>query len=213
MSEALLNHPHARYIWDYFVNVIGNEYGVAALMGNLQAESGLYPDRVQGDIPYSSYSVNYTAQVDNGTISEYDFVHNGPNGGGYGLAQWTYYTRKQALYNHYKNGNRPSIGDIGLACDYLWIELQNSFPGVLNALKNATSIRTASDVVLHDFENPADQSENVEQLRASMGTEIYNTFSGSEPLPPDEPDEPGTPSVSTRKLSKLLLYAVASDLF
>lgn len=167
------------YIWNYFKNKIGNEYGVAGLMGNLQAESGLHPDRVQGDIPYSSYSIEYTEQVDNGTISEYDFVHNGPNGGGYGLAQWTFWSRKQALYDMYKSGSYSSIGSVQLACDYLWYELQHSYPTVLNVLKTATSVRQASDVVLHDFENPADQSTSVEELREGLGLAIYNELTGT----------------------------------
>ena len=167
------------YIWNYFVDKIKNEYGVAGLMGNLQAESGFHCDRVQGDIPYSDYSKTYTSNVDNGVISEHDFVHNAPNGGGYGLAQWTYYTRKQALYNMYKSGNYSSIGSVELACDYLWYELQNDFPSVLTVLKNASSIRIASDKVLHDFEAPANQSTAVEENRASMGQAIYNEMKGT----------------------------------
>lgn len=167
------------YIWNYFVNKIGNKYGVAGLMGNLQQESGLHCDRLQGDIPYSSASIEYTEKVDNGTISEYDFVHNGPNGGGYGLAQWTFYTRKQNLYDTWKSGGYSSIGSRELACDYLWWELQHSYPTVLSVLLSATNIREASDVVLHDFENPADQSTSVEELRESLGTAIYNELSGS----------------------------------
>lgn len=170
---------HKSTIWYYLLGKIGNEFGVAGLMGNLQAESGLHPDRVQGDIPYSTFSVEYTAKVDSGAISEHDFVHNGPNGGGYGLAQWTYYTRKQALYNLKVSGGYPSIGSISLALDYLWIELQNSFAGVLAVLKTAGSIREASDKVLHDFENPADQSVSVEETRAAMGTAIYEELSGT----------------------------------
>lgn len=158
---------------------IKNEFGVAALMGNLQAESGLYPDRVQGDIPYSSYSQEYTSKVDSGEISEYDFVHNGPGGGGYGLAQWTFYTRKQALYDMYKSGGYPSIGDVNLACAYLLYELKTSYTDVYWALVNAVTIRSASDKVLHDFENPADQSESVEILRCELGIAIYEELTGS----------------------------------
>ena len=209
------NHPYAKIIWDKLCAVIGNEKGVAGLMGNLRAESGLYPDRVQGDIPYSSFSQEYTAKVDNGTISEYDFVHNGPNGGGYGLAQWTYYTRKQNLYNRYKNGGYSSIGSIDLACDFLLWELQSSFPEVLSTLKGCSSIRVASDKVLHDFENPRVQDEAVENLREQLSTEVYNAFSGSEPVDPtpptpDEPENPDTP-ITIRRLSKLLLFATAID--
>lgn len=167
---------HTRFIWDYFMEKIGNEYGVAGLMGNLEAESGLYPDRVEGDIPYSNASKTYTANVDDGTISESDFVNDGR---GYGLAQWTYYTRKQALYDLYKTGDYSSIGAIKLACDYLWRELRNDFADVLSTLKTAKNVRAASDKVLHDFENPADQSESVERARAAMGQAWLELYSGT----------------------------------
>ena len=195
--------PNAAYVWAYFLGKLGNKYGVAGLMGNLEAESGMHPDRVQGDIPYSDYSKNYTAKVDNGTISEYNFVHNGPNGGGYGLAQWTYYTRKQALYNMYKSGGYSSIGSIELACDYLWSELQGS-PSILNVLMNASSIREASDKILHDFEAPADQSESVEEQRESYGQHYYDLFK----------DWDGTTTKKKRHImSKLLLLATILDDF
>lgn len=192
-------------IWNYFMSKIGNEYGVAGLMGNLEAESGLHPDIVQGDIPYSDYSKNYTSQVDQGFISEYDFVHNGPGGGGYGLAQWTYYSRKQALYDRWKSGNYTSIGSMALACDHLWDELVTLFPGVLSVLKSATSVRVASDAVLHDFENPADQSESVEEAREALGVAWYNKFTGMAPSDPDIPGEDNKP-VKKHKMSLLLMY-------
>lgn len=171
------------YIWLYFMERIGNEYGVAGLLGNLEHESGLYPDRVQGDVPYSNYSKEYTFRVDSGDITEYDFVNNGPNGGGYGLAQWTFPARKQRLYNMYKSGGYSSIGSLELACAYLWWELQNSFPSVLSVLKNATSVREASDKVLHDFEAPADQSEAVEIARTATGQKWYDRYAGGAPGP------------------------------
>ena len=204
MSE-LTEHPYAKAIWDKLNAKLGNKIGVAALMGNLQAESGLYPDRVQGDIPYSDYSKQYTARVDSGEISENDFVNNGPNGGGYGLAQWTFYTRKQALYDMYKIGGYTSIGSVDLACDFLLRELERDYPNVYNALLWASSIRYASDIVLHDFENPADQSTSVEELRASMGQAIYDTFSDSSPSTPITP-------TTKRRMSKLLLWATATDI-
>ena len=198
-------------IWNYLFGKIGNEYGVAGLMGNLYAESGLHPDRVQGDIPYSSYSQEYTAKVDNGTISESEFVHNGPGGGGYGLAQWTFYTRKQALYDLWKSGGYSSIGSIELALDYLYYELEHSFPGVLSTLKTATSIREASNAVLHDFENPADQSESVEEKRAEYGQYQFNLYATSGSVSSDSNDYGGGGSLSASRLANLLLLAVASD--
>ena len=165
-------------IWNYFKSKLGNEYGTAALMGNLFAESGLQPNNLQNSYESSLgfTDESYTAAVDNGSYSEYNFVHDSA---GYGLAQWTYYSRKQGLYDMYKSGGYSSIGSINLALDYLYYELQNSYPTVLAALKSATSIRAASDVVLHDFESPKDQSESVEILRASYGAGYYNTYTGS----------------------------------
>ena len=199
-------------IWDYLLAKIGNKYGVAGLMGNLEAESGLYPDRVQGDIPYSDYSKEYTAQVDSGAISEYNFVHNGPGGGGYGLAQWTYSTRKQALYDMWKSGGYDSIGSLDLALNYLWKELTEDYAGVLSTLKSATSVREASDKVLHDFENPADQSTSVEEKRASMGQAWYNLYADSSSGGGGGTDDPVTPRpewkpTNRKRMSLLLLVA------
>lgn len=168
-------------------NKIGNAYGVAGLMGNLEAESGLRANNLQDS--YESKlgftDESYTSAVDNGTYSEDKFVHDDA---GYGLAQWTYYTRKQGLYNLYKTGY-SSIGDLSLALEYLWYELQTTYKGVLNVLKNANSVKEASDKVLHDFENPAEQSESVEIYREKLSQSYYDRFSGGtiEPEPPTPP--------------------------
>ena len=185
------------YIWTYFMNSkkINNAFGVAGLMGNLVAESGLHCDRVQGDIPYSNISSDYTSRVDSGEITEEDFINRDPNdfistdkglGKGYGLAQWTDKVRKQGLYAMYKNGKSsgtyPSIGCIQLACDFLWSELEsNTYKHVLEVLQAAKSVREASDIVLHKFEAPKDQSTSVEETRFKNGEEIYNKWKDYKP--------------------------------
>lgn len=190
---------YSKTIWDCLLKVIGNPYGVAGLMGNLQAESGLCPFRLQGDFSEGyAASLEYTAKVDSGEISEEDFVNNGPGGGGYGLAQWTYPPRKQALYALYKTGYQ-SIGDIGLALDYLGTEMQGEYSGVFAVLQNASSVREASNKVLHDFENPADQSEEVEETRAALGQAWYDLYHGSDPEP--------LPVKGKKKMNMLLMWA------
>jgi hypothetical protein len=166
-------------IWDALSTEIGNDYGVAGLMGNLVSESGLIPYRLQGDFAdgYPA-SLQYTANVDSGAISESSFVNDAQ---GYGLAQWTFNGRKQALYNMKVSMNVSSIGDINLGLAYLIYELNNSYPTVLTTLKNATTIREASDTVLHDFENPSVQTPEVEEYRASLGQSVYDTYNGSSP--------------------------------
>lgn len=174
----MAEYPNGQAIWNFLVAKLGNEYGAAGMMGNLYWESGLIPYRKEGDFTTGyTLSLEYTAGVNNGTISENTFVNDAV---GYGLAQWTYYTRKQALYD-WKQQRGVSIGDLGLALDYLWWELNNltEFRIVLTTLQSAQSIREASDIVLTRFENPADQSEAVKQQRANTATDIYNTYHGS----------------------------------
>lgn len=164
-------------IWNYLLNNIGNKFGTAGLMGNLYAESGLQANNMENayekKLGYNDSS--YTNAVDNGTYT--NFVHDAC---GYGLAQWTYHTRKQNLLNYAKAHNK-SIGDIDMQLAFLIQELNVNYPGVMSTLKNATSIREASDKVLKHFENPADQSDKVKEQRATFGNNFYNKFNGIQP--------------------------------
>ena len=173
--------PYAQQIWSMLLSAIGNEYGVAGLMGNLYAESGLIPYRKQGDFsgyPYQP-SIDYTNAVKNGTRTEYQFVHDSI---GYGLAQWTYFSRKQDYFNYVGQAN---IGDLVPTVNFLIYELQNKFSSVWSVLVSANDIKTASDVVLHQFENPKEQGPAVEHTRHQYGVGIYNEYSGSAPIPPE----------------------------
>lgn len=143
-----------------------SDYAAAGIMGNLEHESGLYPDRVQGDNPRSAKSINYASGVDRGTISANDFINNGPGGGGFGLAQWTYPSRKKGLYELTKSRGK-SISDLPTQVDYLHQELGSY--GLINKLQSAASVKAASNIILHEFEKPADQSGAVENKRASAG--------------------------------------------
>ena len=197
---AVQNYGYLKTIWDGLLSWIKNEYGVSGLMGNLYAESGCVPFRVQGDLTFPfNYSTNYTARVNNGTVSEYAFVHNVPDsahGKGYGLAQWTFYSRKQQLYNLYKNTPYSSIGgvDTGLAMLKLELDTGGSYASVGTVLKTATTVRQASDYAFYNYEAPADQSEAARQTRENYANEIYNMYQsgGGQPDPPT-PDPPPPP--------------------
>lgn len=149
---------------------IQNKYGTCALIGNLKAESGLKSTNLQNSfqnkLGYNDES--YTQAVDNGK-----YVNFVRDSAGYGLAQWTYWSRKQNLLNYAKQ-NGKSIGDCEMQIDFLLWELQTGYKHVFNCLKNASDIRTASDVVLKQFERPANQSEAACAYRASLGHAIYN---------------------------------------
>ena len=79
------------------------------------------------------------------------------DGAGYGLAQWTYSSRKADLHKFAKDAGK-SIGDLDMQVDFLLQELKASFPAVWDKLRTTDSVREASDCVLLQFERPADQS-------------------------------------------------------
>lgn len=166
-----------KQIWDFLLDKIKNEYGVAGLMGNLKAESGLNPMNVQDSSGYTDEW--YTNAVDNGTYTREEFINDSI---GYGLAQWTSSGRKENLYNR-KVAENVSIGNLNLQLNFLIDELGYGYPSVLEILKTATSTRQASDKVLFDFESPADQSESVQIYRNDLAVEIYGKFAGINPNP------------------------------
>lgn len=185
-----MSSPYETEIWDRLSSYIRNDYGTAALMGNLQAESGLIPYRLQGDFSDGYVaSLEYTNKVNNYSYTKSQFINDSK---GYGLAQWTFSTRKQNLYE-FASLTNFSIGSLDRQIPFLVNELMSSYPTVWNALLNATNIRTPSNRVLHDFENPADQSEAVEIYRAGLSQTIYDNYSGS-PTPPPGPVPPPGPS-------------------
>lgn len=171
---------NGQIIWNYLYSKIGNAYGVAGLMGNLWAESNYNPNIVQGDVPITQFSIDYTAKVDNGTITREEFYNDETGGGGYGLAQWTYWNRKRDLYDMWKSGGYSSIGSMDLALDYLWWELNNrsEFLHIIPALKTASSIREAASLVLFDFEKPLNAGNKVNE-REGYGQTAYNDYSGN----------------------------------
>ena len=172
-----------KIIWNYLLDEIGNAYGVAGLMGNLQAESGLYPLNVENRSGIDD--VAYTVSVDDLSYPADKFAHDGF---GYGLAQWTYWSRKQNLYQWQKSRGL-SICDINGQLAFLMHELETSYKSVLSVLLTATSVKQASDVVLTQFERPRDQSEAAKNKRAEMGQKIYLRNVSAAPVKPVEPSD------------------------
>lgn len=166
---------NGKIIWDFFIGKGLNAYAVAGIMGNLTAESSLRPNNLQNtyEKKLGMTDASYTKAVDNGTYT--NFVRDSA---GYGLAQWTYWSRKQALLEYAKSVNK-SIGDLTMQLEFMWKELQG-YTSVMKVLKSATSIRQASDAILTGYERPADQSENVKVKRTGYGQTHYNKYaSGS----------------------------------
>lgn len=151
-----------------------SEAGAAGLMGNLKAESDLDPQNVQNtfESKLGYTDQGYTVEVDYGTYKDF-----ATDGAGYGLAQWTYHTRKAALLE-YAKAQKKSVGDLDMQLEFLVKELREDYPALFGQLCTAADARAASDAVLTQFERPADMSESVKQKRAGFAAEFLRTFGG-----------------------------------
>ena len=173
---------HRKYIWDTLYNTLGNAYGVAGLMGNLQAESSLISNNLQstGNRALGMDDESYTAKVDSGEYSAEQFAEDGY---GYGLAQWTYSTRKKKLLE-FARAQGASIGNLEMQLRFLLSEL-STYSRVLSVLKSAASVREASDAVMISYEKPANQSEENQIRRAKLGQSFFDEYAASDDAEPE----------------------------
>lgn len=172
-------------VWSYATNTMGlTDAGAAGLLGNMYYESGIDPKKTELSLlkksEYEQYNDDsYTSAVDSGEISKEKFLH--PLGGstqfGYGLVQWTSPGIKEGLYDNAKSKN-VSIGDLQNQCETLNQQFTESYSDMMNILKTTNDVKEASNAVLLKFERPADQSESVQEKRATKAQEYYNKFGG-----------------------------------
>ena len=159
-------------IWNYLTSAGLNACGAAGLMGNLYAESGLIPTNLQNSCEgkLGMRDAEYTELVDSGAYANF-----AKDSAGYGLAQWTYHTRKAALLDFARAAGK-SVGDLETQLAFLLKELTESYKLVLYTLKTAKDVKTASNMVLLQFERPADQGEAVQAKRAGYGQAYYDKY-------------------------------------
>ena len=195
-----------KLIWDKLKSVGFNECATAGIMGNLFAESGCRPDNLQNTFEkrLGMTDAEYTAAVDNGTYD--NFVHDSA---GYGLAQWTFWSRKQGLINYCKERG-TSIGDLNMQLDFLCNELKG-YSGMMRVLEQAASVREASDAVLTQYERPADQSEAVKLKRATYGLMFYERYASATPTGPVTPTPEPTPTPALKSTEEMALEVIRGD--
>ena len=149
------------FFFDYLKSSGFTDYAAAGIYANLQAESGLKSTNLQNSYE-KKLGLNdetYTTAVDSGTYD--NFVHDSA---GYGLAQWTYWSRKQALLQ-YARSKGKSIGDKTMQMEFLVREMSKALVTKLNASKSASE---AAKIFMLEFEKPGDQSIAAQNKRAQM---------------------------------------------
>ena len=170
VSVNLKGNSNAEKIWNFLKEKGFSDAAAAGIMGNIYAESGINPMNIQNSFEKKLGSdEEYTAKVDNGSYKNF-----ANDKAGYGIVQWTYPSRKQALYNYTKSKG-TSIGDLGTQLEYMWNEaVGGNYP---TAMKNM-SVTKASNYWMTKYEKPADQSASAQAKRAGYSKDFYNQFSG-----------------------------------
>lgn len=181
---------YEKQIWDTLISMGFSEPSAGGIMGNIYAESACIPNNVQnsGNRRTGLSDEEYTDQVDNGTykytnsegvtyMGKDAFISDSI---GYGLCQWTYWSRKQNLYDRAKEANK-SIADIGIQLNLLSDELKSY--GLINQIKQATNMYTVCKTFLCQFERPASvigktdlEIKIIADKRFSYASVIYDKY-------------------------------------
>jgi hypothetical protein len=138
--------------------------GAAGLVGNLVAESGVLPNRIEGSRTATPMRApDFSGRVRDFTpdeVRDRSFSRRtGPRHPGVGIAQWTARDRRAGLFRHVFSGRQLGsaiLSDLDAQVDYLVSELRGGYRQVYRTLM-APGVTTeqASDVVLLHFERPA----------------------------------------------------------
>lgn len=167
-------------VWFALKDMGYSDEAAAGAMGNFDRESSFrannLEDDYEGKLGYTDES--YTEAVDNGSYSLQRFIsdHDKPQcGAGYGLAQWTFYSRKEALYNFAKYKG-TSIGDEDMQLEYLINTIKDSQnTRKHNNWKNSTTPEDAATNFCSYYENGTGNEE-----RRIAAREMYEKWKGVE---------------------------------
>ncbi len=160
-STDLTGGDNDEKIWNYLIGKGLTAIQAAGIMGNFQAESGFDPTIVQGG------GHSDTITVDGVT--------------GYGIAQWTYITRQQALLDFATQGGKPATNssDLLTQLDFMYMEsTTGSLAGSWDRLKEQENIPDATVSWHNNYESSADTAEMI-QNRVNFAEENFAKFSSS----------------------------------
>ena len=180
------------YVMDLLVTRYGYPAnGAAGLVGNLNAESGVLPQRLEGSgaatpmrtRSFRGPSREFTPQEVRDRSQQ---QRRGPRLPGVGLAQWTTDSRRRGLFQHQFGGRRMGtdiLFNMDAQVDYLVHELQSKYPGVNRVLTNsATSVNDACDEVLYNFEVPGALLDANRRKRPRTDPHVVQVFNQRRPL-------------------------------
>ena len=165
-------------IWFALLDAGISKEAAAGVLANLEAESNLRTNNLEDsyESKLGMTDESYTEAVNNGAYSSDQFINDSA---GYGLAQWTYYTRKRGLYLYAKSKG-VSIDDENMQIEYLFGEmgissLADGFATnqlvdrngcTVEGWKNAKTPEEAAEQFCWIFENPGTPHMDVRKKNA-----------------------------------------------
>ena len=155
-------------IWSYLkTHTDLPDVSIAGIMGNMEAESNCESCRVQGDFSVDrTTSKAYAEMVNNGS---YNWSRDAR---GWGLCQWTYWTRKDNLLNSCRSQGK-GVEDETAQLTFMLAEMQTEYVAMWNRLHTCTTIADAAGLVCREYERPA--VLNITE-RTKYGQQIYEQF-------------------------------------
>ena len=113
-----------QYIYNTLIQSGMTREAALGMMGNMMCESGLEAGRLQGDFSsFRTTSKSYVQRVTRGDISQYNFAHDQL---GFGLCQWTFYTRKYDLYDFWKASGK-NLDDAEMQTQFVLKEMKRDY--------------------------------------------------------------------------------------
>lgn len=176
-------------IWNYLKKKTSlSDEAIAGIMGNFEAESNCESCRLQGDFLSSRQrSKDYANAINTGVKS---VEAASVDSLGWGLAQWTFHTRKSNLFWACLGAGK-GVEDEEAQLDFFLAEMQNEYVYTWKTLLKCNSIYDAASLICCDYERPA--VKNI-AARADYGQTIYNQFHGKDTTPEPEPEPSPSPA-------------------
>lgn len=169
-------------IWETLKQLGFTDYASAGIMANIFVESGFKPDNVQNSFEKRLGSdTEYTKKVNNREYTREQFAHDSC---GYGLCQWTYHTRKSALYD-FCMCRSTKIDNITDQLLFMTQECRNS--GLFDRLNKCATPYDAGVLFMLNFERPKDQTVTAQKRRGELAIRFYNDNVDSSDLPKAKP--------------------------
>lgn len=185
-------------IWNYLkTNTSLSDEAIAGIMGNMECESNCEAMRLQGDFTADrSKSRSYANNVNAGLLPNWH-----TDSQGWGLCQWTYYTRKANLLKTCQSYG-VGIEDESAQLAFMLAEMQMEYTAMWNRLLVTNDISEAAGLMCREFERPAVLNITA---RTKAGQTIYTEFHGKDVTPEPTP-EPADDTIS--KVVQLLREAL-----